>query len=58
MLRERGFYLAGLIPAGRNGRDWIRLQRPQSAADLDGIRIVPEGAWLLEQVLADRASVA
>ncbi len=58
MLRERGFYLAGLIPTGRNGRDWIRLQRPQSAADLDGIRVVPEGAWLLEQVLADRASVA
>jgi hypothetical protein len=23
-----------------------------------GIRIVPEGTWLLEQVLADRASVA
>ena len=57
LLRERGFYLAGLIPTGRGGHDWLRLQRPQAAADIDGIRVVPEGAWLLEQVLADRASV-
>jgi hypothetical protein len=57
MLRERGFYLSGLIPAGRDGRDWLRMQRPQAAADIDGIRLLPEARWLLDEVLADRASV-
>ena len=57
MLRERGFYLSGLVPAGRNGRDWLRMQRPQAAADIDGIRLLPEARWLLDAVLADRASV-
>ena len=57
MLRERGFYLSGLIPAGRDGRDWLRMQRPQAAADIDGIRLLPEARWLLAEVLADRASV-
>ena len=57
MLRERGFYLSGLIPAGRNGRDWLRMQRPQAAADIDGIRLLPDARWLLDEVLADRASV-
>ena len=57
MLRDRGFYLSGLIPAGRNGRDWVRMQRPQAAADIDGIRLLPEARWLLDEVLADRASV-
>ena len=57
MLRDRGFYLSGLIPAGRDGRDWLRMQRPQAAADIDGIRLLPEARWLLDEVLADRASV-
>ena len=59
LLRREGFYLSGLVHAGRGGRDWLRLQRPQDAADLDGIHLEGETAnWLLEQVLADRASVA
>lgn len=59
LLRREGFYLAGFVHAGRAGRDWLRLQRPQDAADLEAIHLEGEtAAWLLEQVLADRASVA
>lgn len=58
-LRREGFFLAGLIVSGRGGRDWLRLQRPQDAADMDAIHLEGETAnWLLDQVLADRASVS
>ena len=58
-LRHEGFFLAGLIASGRGGRDWLRLQRPQDAADMDGIHLEGETAnWLLDQVLADRDSVS
>ena len=58
-LRREGFYLAGLIPSGRGGRDWLRLQRPQDTADMDAIHLEGETAnWLLAEVLADRDSVS
>ena len=58
-LRREGFYLAGLIPSGRGGRDWLRLQRPQDTADMDAIHLEGETAnWLLDEVLADRESVS
>jgi anti-sigma regulatory factor (Ser/Thr protein kinase)/N-acetylglutamate synthase-like GNAT family acetyltransferase len=58
-LRHEGFFLAGLMPSGLGGRDWLRLQRPQDSADMDGIHLEGETAnWLLEQVLADRNSVS
>ncbi|MGI9187912.1 MAG: hypothetical protein ACR2J9_10435 [Gaiellales bacterium] len=59
MLRGEGFFLAGLIASGRGGRDWLRLQRPQDAADMDAIHLEGETAnWLLDEVLADRDSVS
>ena len=59
LLRREGFFLAGFVHTGRAGRDWLRLQRPQDAADVEAIHVEGEtAAWLLEQVLADRASVA
>jgi N-acetylglutamate synthase-like GNAT family acetyltransferase len=58
-LRREGFYLAGLIPSGRGGRDWLRLQRPQDTADMDAIHLDGDIAnWLLDEVLADRESVS
>ena len=55
MLRDEGFYLAGVVPFDRAGRTWLRLQRPQAVMDLDALHIESEtGTWLLEQVLADR----
>jgi N-acetylglutamate synthase-like GNAT family acetyltransferase len=58
-LRREGFFLAGLIPSGRGGRDWLRLQRPQDTADMDAIHLEGETAnWLLAEVLADRDSVS
>ena len=58
-LRHEGFFLSGLVVAGRGGRDWLRLQRPQDAADMDAIHLEGETAnWLLDQVLADRDGVS
>ncbi|MSO47116.1 MAG: hypothetical protein EXQ67_03405 [Thermoleophilia bacterium] len=58
-LRSQGFYLSGLIHAGRDGRDWLRLQRPQAQADLEQLHVEGDfAAWLLDAVLADRASVS
>lgn len=58
MLRDEGFYLAGVIPFDRAGRTWLRLQRPQAVMDLDALHIESEtGTWLLEQVLVDRERV-
>jgi hypothetical protein len=57
-LRSQGFYLSGLVHAGRDGRDWLRLQRPQAQADLEQLHVEGDfAAWLLDAVLADRASV-
>ena len=59
LLRGEGFFLSGLIVRGRAGRDWLRLQRPQDAADLDEIHLEGETAnWLLGEVLADRDGVS
>jgi hypothetical protein len=47
-----------LVHAGRDGRDWLRLQRPQAQADLEQLHVEGDfAAWLLDAVLADRASV-
>ena len=46
------------VHAGRDGRDWLRLQRPQAQADLEQLHVEGDfAAWLLDAVLADRASV-
>lgn len=58
-LLGEGFFLAGLIHAGLAGRDWLRLQRPQDAADFDALHLEGETAnWLLDAILADRDAVA
>ncbi len=58
VLRDNGFFLAGLVNAGRDGRDWLRLQRPQADAQITDLQLEGEvGQWLLECVLADRESV-
>jgi len=58
-LRESGFFLSGLLHAARGGRDWLRLQRPQAPTQTAGLHLEGEtGQWLLERVLADRATVS
>jgi len=58
VLRDNGFFLAGLVNAGRDGRDWLRLQRPQADAQITDLHLEGEvGRWLLECVLADRELV-
>ena len=57
-LRRNGFSLAGLLHAGHGGRDWLRLQRPQVAYELNELQIADEvGQWLLGRVQADLADV-
>jgi len=59
VLRDNGFFLAGLVHAGRDGRDWLRMQRPQADAQITDLQLEGEvGRWLLECVLADRESVS
>lgn len=59
VLREQGFFLCGFRHFGHAGREWLRLQRLQDDADLVNIALEGETAnWLLDQVLADRASVS
>lgn len=58
-LRESGFFLSGLLHAARGGRDWLRLQRPQAPTQTAGLHLEGDtGQWLLERVLADRATVS
>lgn len=59
VLREQGFFLCGFRHFGHAGREWLRLQRLQDPADLDGIALEGETAnWLLAQALADRGDVS
>jgi hypothetical protein len=57
-LRDQGFFLSGLIHAGPGGRDWLRLQRPQAAVEVDALAFAGErGQWLRDRILDDRRAV-
>lgn len=58
-LRAQGFFLCGFRHFGHAGREWLRLQRLQDAAELEHIALESATAkWLLGEVLADRAAVS
>jgi len=59
VLRDRDFFLCGLMPFGPEGHDRLRLQRIQAEnVELDGIVLDSDDAQALEvHVMADRESL-